>query len=139
MLPERIVKRFKQRVGGDPDSCWEWPMSVGSHGYGQMGWQESGERFMKLAHRIAWEIAHGPIPTDLTVDHLCRNRRCCNPSHLQLLTNEENGRMNGHYFKTECIRGHAYTPDNTYRDTKGRRCRTCQKAYRRYYRETFGK
>jgi len=109
--------------------CWPWLLSVGSHGYGQ-GWDGTT---VVLAHRLTWLAHFGIIPDDMTIDHLCRVRRCCNPSHLRLLTNEENGRLNGNFVKTHCKRGHEFDSDNTYVDNKGhRRCRECsrQKAWK---------
>lgn len=101
-------------------------MSTGSHGYGQIGWNEDGTKIVTLTHRVAWELEHGPIPDDMTIDHLCRNRRCCNPSHLRLLTNPANGRNNGQATKTHCPAGHRYGGNNLYVSPEGyRRCRAC--------------
>lgn len=93
------MDRFWQRVNvGDVDECWDWTLSVGSHGYGQW-WPRkgSGDPFMDrnwTVHRLAYTLAKGEIPSDMTVDHICHNRRCCNPQHLQLLTNLDNARKN---------------------------------------------
>ncbi len=111
----------------DRDGCWPFTKSTGSHGYGQT-WDRTSVR---LAHRVAWTLANGPIPDGLTVDHVCRNRICCNPGHLRLLTNSENASDNGFAGRTECPRGHPYAGDNLYVDPKGdRRCRACAIARR---------
>lgn len=82
---------FWSRVAIDHDSgCWPWQQSVGSHGYGQT-WDGITVR---VAHRCAWTMVYGPIEDRLTVDHICRNTRCCNPAHLRLMTNEDNARDN---------------------------------------------
>lgn len=94
-VPQRVLGRLFDRVAvGAEEECWPWLLSVGSHGYGQVGWWESGKSVMTTAHRVAWMAARGPIPEGMTVDHICRDRRCCNPSHLRLLTNPENARDN---------------------------------------------
>jgi hypothetical protein len=107
---------------GASDECWPWVKSTASHGYGQT-WDGTTVR---LAHRVAWTLANGPIPAGMTIDHLCRNRRCCNPAHLRLLTNLENARDNGPARRTHCPRGHEYAGENLYVSPRGdRRCRVC--------------
>ena len=114
---------FWPRVAvGEPNECWPWSQSIGSHGYGQ-AWDGITVR---LAHRCAWELTHGRIPGGLTIDHICRTRRCCNPAHLRLLTNLDNATDNGQSRRTHCPKGHPYSGDNLYVDPKGhRRCRAC--------------
>lgn len=131
-LPDRVRDRFWDRVEtGPPDECWAWRLSTGSHGYGQVGWSEGGKTRMVLTHRVAWFLTNGPIPADLTVDHVCRNRVCCNPAHLRLLTNLENAKDNGMARKTHCLRGHPFDEKNTYRNARGHRfCRACRRERR---------
>lgn len=120
ILAVYLADRIDRSAG--PDACWPWELSTGSHGYGQ-AWD--GQNVV-LAHRLVWENQHGPIPEGLTVDHVCHNRLCCNPSHLRLLTNRENARDNGHAAKTHCPAGHPYDSVNTYIDPdNARRCRQC--------------
>lgn len=119
----RHVDWWSRVAVGQPDECWPWRQSSGSHGYGQT-WD--GQTVL-LAHRVAWALTNGPIPDDLTIDHLCRSRRCCNPAHLRLLPNVENARMNGNWAKTHCKRGHEFSPENTRTDGDGaRHCIACQ-------------
>lgn len=130
-IPKRVQDRFWVRVAvGSPDICWLWRLSCGSHGYGQIGWWDENRRSrMVLAHRLAWELSNGPIPGDLTVDHLCRVRRCCNPAHLRLLTNADNASLNGQSQRVVCPAGHPYDEANTYVDRNGhRRCNACRRA-----------
>lgn len=133
MIPQRVRERFWSRVDRtDIGGCWPWTMSCGSHGYGQIGWRTDGKVHTALAHRVAYMLEVGPIPDGLTVDHLCRQRRCCNPRHLQLLTNIENARNNGQSARTHCPQGHPYSGDNLHwappSNPNGgltRRCQAC--------------
>lgn len=132
-VPESVIERIWDRVDvRGPGDCWPWLLSLGSHGYGQVGWKVDGEsrNAMTTAHRVAWMAHHGEsIPVGMTVDHLCRNRPCCNPAHLRLLSNRLNGRLNGHALKTHCPHGHPYDEANTYvqPSTGHRSCRTCMR------------
>lgn len=67
---------------GEEDQCWNWKGSIAANGYGRV----SG----KLAHRLIYQHNVGPIPEGLEVQHICNNRRCCNPKHLKLGTHKEN-------------------------------------------------
>ncbi len=126
-----IASRFWNNVD-TTDDCWLWLQSTGSHNYGQT-WDG---KTVLLAHRVAWELTNGPIPDGLTIDHICRNRRCVNPSHLRLLSNVENARMNGNWAKTHCIRGHEFTTENTFITKVGHRgCRICKRIVRRAWNE----
>lgn len=84
-----------------------------------------------LAHRKAWQDRFGPVPNGLQLDHLCRNRACINPEHLEPVTRRENI-LRGVSFsavnarKRHCPKGHPYTDENTYMDRKGRQCRLCR-------------
>lgn len=126
LTPPRVVARLLANVEQAGD-CLVSNYSTGSHGYSQIGWTEAGRTHMRLGHRVAWEAHHGAIPAGLTVDHICRNRRCINVDHLRLLPNQENARNNGMARRTHCPAGHPYDDTNTYvRPATGhRKCRAC--------------
>lgn len=106
------------------DECWNWSGSIHRLGYGQVRW---GGGFRK-AHRVAYELAIGPIPDGLELDHLCRNRRCVRPDHLEPVTHAENVRR-GRVHKTTCRNGHPYEGNLVIDTASGaRRCRTCRNA-----------
>lgn len=82
-LPERIRAKVEHsQVTG----CWIWLGGNSGDGYGKV----SVNGRMKMAHRAVYEIFMGPIPEGLVLDHLCRNRRCCNPLHMEPVTVQEN-------------------------------------------------
>src|SRR5882757_2103790 len=90
LIPDRVAVRAATRYRVVND-CWESEYSVASHGYAQIGWNTPARNYGTTAHRAAWAYWVGP-PGGMTVDHLCRNRRCVRPSHLRLLSNLENAR-----------------------------------------------
>lgn len=130
--PERVIARLLANVAVEPNGCHVSLYSRGSHGYPQIGWHEKGRTITRLAHRVAWEAAHGPIPVEMTLDHICRNKPCINPQHLRLLTNSENGRRNWRDFPLGqiCVRGHKGERVN-YRGRN--RCPECWKIYQHTY------
>lgn len=91
-VPERVSERALTNIDKQPDGCWISRYSTASHGYSQIGWQDGGKRHVVLGHRAAWVGAHGQVPLGMTLDHLCKERRCVNPEHLRMLPNFENAR-----------------------------------------------
>ena len=121
-----LADRFwsKVTVAGD-DECWEWTGAT-HKGYGKIMLIHG---VFAAAHRLAYEFLVGPIPPKMQLDHLCRNRGCVNPAHLDPVTNQENARrgLRGSLV-THCVHGHAYTQANTFVRKNGRRaCRTCNR------------
>lgn len=81
---------IKERVTITEAGCWEWNLLVMPNGYGRLTVSTAGHKKGYYSHRVSYEAFVGPIPTGLDIDHLCRNRRCCNPDHLEPVTRAEN-------------------------------------------------
>jgi len=126
LLGERAALfRVKFSIG---ENCWQWHAGKSKAGYGMFN-DGTG---MKYAHRLSWSAINGPIPSHLVIDHLCRNRSCVNPLHMELVTRGENvlrgiGTSAMHARETTCPKGHPYSQENTYvrKDRKGRMCQQC--------------
>lgn len=125
--------RFFEKVAVRSNGCHEWIGSKSPQGY---GWFAVGRPSPALAHRVAYEAAHHPIPAGMVIDHLCRNRACVNPAHLECVTMGENTRRGILHDiqrakakqKTHCKRGHPLFGANLRVSSSGHRmCEACQK------------
>lgn len=115
-----------------PGGCWLWTRSQ-RVGYGQAVVASTGQ----YAHRVAWVAWNGAIPRGMVLDHLCRVRLCCNPAHLEPVTNRVNlvrgvGFAGVNASKTHCTSGHPLSGDNLYIERYAygvkRHCRVCRRA-----------
>lgn len=121
---------FMRKLRIDPEGCWEW-QGVIVNGYGVFG--------KGSAHRYSYELCYGKkIAEGLQLDHLCRNRKCVNPVHLEEVTLKENvlrgeGITAVNKRKTHCIHGHEFSLENTrhYRKKDGSLNRVCRACHRR--------
>lgn len=133
-------ERFWPKVNKDgpipeyrPDlgPCWIWIAGL-THGYGVIGKGGRGAGQIK-AHQFTYRLFVGPVPAGMELDHLCRVRACCNPSHLEPVSHRENtlrgtGNSARAALATHCPQGHPYDDANTYVVPKSghRQCRTCR-------------
>lgn len=141
--PKPVLDRIMENIAIDPiTGCWIWTQELRGN-YSRMA---VGRRKSRSAHVVSYEAVHGKVPAGLELDHRCRRPACVNPDHLEAVTH----RVNLHrcpespiainVSKTHCIRGHEFTPDNTYLRpqrsfTEGakmdRECRKCLRIRKR--------
>ena len=135
-LVERLLSKINKT-----DGCWEWTAARSSNGYGLL---DDDDGKTRRAHRLMFELFIGPIGAGLELDHLCRNRLCVRPDHLEPVTHKENMRRAAPFrpIKTHCPNNHVYDEVNTcyvttLRGTE-RRCRICKSVNLRNWRERHG-
>ena len=136
-LDIKTIIRFLKKIEVK-GSCWEWTASKFTDGYGSFNLKGK----IKGAHRISYELFKEKISKDLTVDHLCRNRKCVNPNHLEAVTNQENcrrgltGYNNAQIKRTHCPKGHPLAEPNLLKFgiKKGwRQCKQCHYEWQHEY------
>lgn len=138
------LDRFAEKIALTDTGCIEWIAGTAGEGYGYFyaGRTTTDETGRVYAHRWSYEYHVGAIPSGLQIDHLCRNKACVNPDHLEAVSSEENlRRSDGNAKKTHCPAGHPYAGDNVYSPpVGGRQCRACKKRSLREFRiRTTGK
>lgn len=127
------IERFMTFVTQAGD-CWEWTGTRDQDGYGMFS-DRPKYRWITRSHRWSYEFFIADIPDGLDLDHLCRNRACVNPWHLEPVTNEVNARRGAEARRKDvCPASHPYDAQNTYINPLGRRvCRICKRASQNRY------
>ena len=130
------VERIWARTIVSESGCWEWQLATDAKGYGQikLGRVQTGTRGTYRVHVAAYRALFGDVGEGLELDHLCRNRRCWRPDHLEPVPHKVNV-LRGespaarHAVKSHCPQGHPYDAANTYIiPSSGRRvCRICKR------------
>lgn len=133
--PAPIMERILAKVELTESGCWQWTGRL-NDGYGQIGYRHRAA----ATHRVVYEELVGPVPVGLQIDHLCRNRACCRPEHLEPVTQREN-LLRGQTIaaqnasRTHCPQDHPYAGENLFINNRGARvCRACMRAQRAAWR-----
>lgn len=148
--PKPALERILSKTSLTPNGCWQFNGTTRPDGYGVvMTGSLSTKRRTLRTHRIVYEELVAKIPQGLELDHLCRNRICCNPSHLEVVTHQENIKRGETHLVSKrraltcshCAQGHTFDLLNTYLDPRGwRQCRKCRSgALTRYHHNLKGR
>ena len=143
-MKKSAIDRFCAKVKINHETgCWDWTGSFTRGGYGSFSYKGKTTR----VHRFSYTHFIGEIPEVLDIDHLCRNRACVNPLHMETVTRKVNcrrgecGKLTGlqNRQKSHCPQGHPYNKENTTWDKKGERtCKICRKVSKLRYRRGLG-
>lgn len=119
--------RVLARVNTDEPGCWIWPGSKTKNGYGNVMTRPPYVEKPRplLVHRVTYEWFIAPIPEGMDLDHLCRNRACCNPTHLEPVSRQVNSQRGSKYRPSQCVHGHPYPEHMKIRKNGYAMCRTC--------------
>lgn len=150
MSPYRSLEsRLEDHKKVNPKTgCWLWTGAMSTGGYGRIMLTRPERRLCNV-HRISYEIFVGNIPEGLDIDHLCRNRACFNPKHLEPVTRSENcsrgdsGKARGEQQRSrkKCSKGHLFSPENTFvrKRSTGKSYRVCRKCKQNSWKKWRGR
>jgi|SRR5215467_13564432 len=127
-MDTRALKRFQAKVRKNLQTgCWIWIAGKNQDGYGSF-WLNGPQK----AHRVSYEHFVNPIPADTEIDHLCGNRLCVNPQHLEAVTHLTNLWRSPTWMgnRTHCPKGHELTPENIFPCDQKRGVRRCAQCHR---------
>jgi hypothetical protein len=144
---ENIQTRILENSYPEPNSgCWLWLLALDKYGYGRITISQPTKK-NREAHRVSYETFVGAIPSGLVIDHLCRNRLCVNPAHLEAVSRRENTLRSPiaiaalNIRKTHCKNGHLLSDENLYtapwhvdERVSCRGCRECIRQNSRRYK-----
>lgn len=131
--PPSLYQRFWDKVN-ITDDCWEWTASLRGTGYGAFSVPRPQGGFTHIgAHQFSYWLCVGDVPAGYELDHLCRNRKCVNPQHLEAVPHRLNmlrstSPVADNALKTHCPQGHPYAGENLMIKHSARYCRTCERA-----------
>lgn len=145
-MTTQFLEHLRQWIEQPPEECWVWTGPVSGYApdcYGAVRLQPASiERAPRKVHRVTYELYREPIPPKMQIDHLCRNRMCANPQHLEVVTCRENlrrgfGFVGEQLRRTHCPQGHPLVEGNLVRYKTHKQCRTCTNARnaRAYHRK----
>lgn len=136
-IDQRAIELFSRNHLRPEQGCWDWRGKISTVGYGRI--RVKGIEY--AAHRLSYTLNVGQIPDGFVVDHLCRNRACVRPDHLEAVTQSTNvnrgliGVLRPNY--SVCSQGHPIDGANRFVNNGTQRCRTCYNAYMREYMRTY--
>lgn len=144
--PQRAAAQVVEHIAANSalteSGCMEWQGPITNAGYGALTWKGADGVVIRGAHRLAYHLLVADVHPSLVIDHLCRNRACVRPDHLDMVIQRENTLRSPdtlatkNLAKTHCAKGHPFDAENTYiwhqkspRQCTTRRCKTCQREY----------